>query len=329
MDHMETQHAQLPRKILLGVFGLSDYELRLLRSVLSLTTTSGRKHAFALQDPECGRCPDIAIVDPDNANANAALQRLIAQNQASAPPMLRIWQSAPSSPCPNSLVRPLAPTKMLALLDQIATALMPQSVTNAAANTVANAQLSNVASKPSAPIASTVAKPQIVSTVSSTAALAANSVMPLSAHLSQSEQNLTPKPRFRALVVDDSPTVRAKIEVELRAYGVVTDAVMSGEQGLQMLTKNEYDIVFLDIVLPGADGYEICRAIKHNRDTKRLPVVMLTSKSSPFDRIRGSLAGCSTYLTKPVDHATFHAVVERYLVAAQDQHAAQSIPAFA
>lgn len=323
MDHMETHHAQLPRKILLGVFGLSEYELRLLRSVLSLTTTSGRKHAFALQDPECGRCPDIAIVDPDNTNATAALQRLIAQNQTSTPPMLRIWQSAPSSPCPNSLVRPLAPTKMLALLDQMATALLPQAAPNTALNT------NNTVTKASAQLAATVAKPQMVSTISSTAALAANSVMPLSAHLSPSEQNLTPKPRFRALVVDDSPTVRAKIEVELRAYGVVTDAVMSGEQGLQMLTKNEYDIVFLDIVLPGADGYEICRAIKHNRDTKRLPVVMLTSKSSPFDKIRGSLAGCSTYLTKPVDHATFHAVVERYLVAAQDQHAAQAIPAFA
>ena len=137
---------------------------------------------------------------------------------------------------------------------------------------------------------------------------------------------------FRALVVDDSPTVRIKIESELLPMGVSADCAESGEQALLMMTKNEYDIVFLDIVLPGTDGYEVCRKIKHNRDTKRVPVVMLTSKSSPFDRIRGSLAGCSTYLTKPVDHANFHAVVEKYLAQVIAQRIAvkdHGVPVFA
>ena len=129
----------------------------------------------------------------------------------------------------------------------------------------------------------------------------------------------------RALVVDDSPTVRTKIDLALRFHNVATDCVETGEQALEMLGKKDYDLVFLDIILPGADGYEVCRAIKHRHGTKRLPVIMLTSKSSPFDRIRGSLAGCSTYLIKPVENVTFHEVVEKYLAAAREQHAAAKL----
>lgn len=317
MEHMDSMQPAA-NKILIGVFGLTDYEQRLLRSVLSLTSTSGRKHVFALQDPSCGRCPDIAIIDPENAAANASLQDLVRMNQAAQPAQLKIWQRAPTQACENSLVRPLAPTKMLALLDKIATSMSQQAGPSS--------NLSNISNVAKTPQAANSAVAHNENKVPSPLP-----AMQKNATLSAIE--MPQKTALRALVVDDSPTVRAKIEVELRPYGVIADCVMSGEQALHMLSKNEYDVVFLDIVLPGADGYEICRAIKHNPQTKRLPVIMLTSKSSPFDKIRGSLAGCSTYLTKPVDNATFHAVAERYLVAAEDLHAAQrlhqAIPAFA
>lgn len=327
MDNMDGMHSHEPSKILIGVFGLSEYELRLLRSVLSLTTTSGRKHCFVLQDPSCGMCPDIAIVDPDNAATSAVLLRLIAQNKAATPAKLLIHSQAPANPEKYSLVRPLAPTRMLAMLDQIAATLgsnatAQQNQAAAPSQPAPQAQFQQQVQPASKPV-------PIAATVNTTAS---THPTPVSAARAVESSPYTHRPSFRALVVDDSPTVRSKIELELRPYGVATDCVETGELGLQMLAKTEYDIVFLDIVLPGADGYEICRAIKHNRDTKRVPVVMLTSKSSPFDRIRGSLAGCSTYLTKPVDHATFHAVVERYLVAAQEQHAAMkahALPAFA
>jgi twitching motility two-component system response regulator PilG len=76
--------------------------------------------------------------------------------------------------------------------------------------------------------------------------------------------------------------------------------------------KNFYDIIFLDVILPGADGYQVCKHIKKNPLLKQTPVVMLTSKASPFDRVRGSLAGCDTYLTKPVDYQEFKQVLEKY-----------------
>lgn len=116
-----------------------------------------------------------------------------------------------------------------------------------------------------------------------------------------------------ALVVDDSSTIRKLIELELKLFNIQVDAVESGEEAFELLAQNNYDLVFLDVVLPGADGYQICKTIKKDKTRKKMPVIMLTSKSSPFDRIKGALAGCDTYLTKPVSHSSFQKVVKKYL----------------
>lgn len=339
--------AQTPHKILISVLGLSEYECRLVRSVLSLSSTSGRAHAYALLDAANAQhieghtsqhIPHITILDPDNAAAALAWQSFKEQAHQQGqhePAQLWITHTAPQEPGKHFLLRPLAPTKMLALLDLIANRVALQS--NVASPSIPRvpavsvAQVASVAPATNiapAPVTNAVkvSQPATIQTTVPTASATPAMAVPPTAPA------FTPKCSFRALVVDDSPTVRIKIESELLPMGVASDCAETGEQALQMLAKNEYDIVFLDIVLPGADGYEVCRKIKHNRDTKRLPVVMLTSKSSPFDRIRGSLAGCSTYLTKPVDHASFHAVVEKYLAQALAQRAAvkdHGIPVFA
>jgi len=81
-----------------------------------------------------------------------------------------------------------------------------------------------------------------------------------------------------------------------------------------MLSQNNIDLVFLDVMLPGADGYQICKTIKKNRQKTTVPVVMLTSKSSPFDRVKGSLAGCDSYLTKPVEFRKLIEVLDKFRV---------------
>lgn len=129
--------------------------------------------------------------------------------------------------------------------------------------------------------------------------------------------------RNRALVVDDSPTVRKQLVLELGSFNIQVDTAETGEQGLAMLEQNQYDIIFLDVVMPGADGYQVCKTIRRNQDTKLTPIVMLTSKSSPFDRVRGSLAGCSSYLTKPVDYESFYQVLEEFLAQTKNAAAAQ------
>lgn len=118
---------------------------------------------------------------------------------------------------------------------------------------------------------------------------------------------------LRALVVDDSPTVAKQIELELRKFSVQSDLAETGERGLELLGQHQYDLIFLDVVLPGTDGYQVCKEIRKNPKTKQTPVIMLTSKSSPFDRVRGSLVGCSSYLTKPVDYNAFREAVGKYI----------------
>ena len=66
--------------------------------------------------------------------------------------------------------------------------------------------------------------------------------------------------------------------------------------------------------MPGADGYEVCRNIKKNIYTRSMPVIMLTSRSSPFDRARGALAGCDSYLVKPITWETFFTAVDKTLM---------------
>lgn len=121
--------------------------------------------------------------------------------------------------------------------------------------------------------------------------------------------------QHKALVVDDSATTRKQIELELEQLGIAVDLAESGEQAFEFLNKSQgYDLIFLDVILPGlVDGYNICKTIKRDKQRKRIPVIMLTGKGSPFDRIRGKLAGCNTYLIKPVRREQFQTVVKKYL----------------
>ncbi|NJN45180.1 MAG: response regulator [Candidatus Competibacteraceae bacterium] len=120
-------------------------------------------------------------------------------------------------------------------------------------------------------------------------------------------------PAFKALIVDDSRPVRKQIELELKLFGIQVDSAESGEQAFDLLDQKTYNLIFLDVVLPGIDGYQICKTIKRDKTRKKTPIVMLTGKSSPFDRVKGALAGCDTYLTKPVKQASFQKVVKKYL----------------
>lgn len=119
---------------------------------------------------------------------------------------------------------------------------------------------------------------------------------------------------IRALVVDDSLPVRIQMKQALLSLAEHVDFAEDGEQAMQMLEGGRYDIAFLDVVLPGDfSGYQICKAMKSRPDHRNTPVIMLTSNSSPADRIKGKLAGCDTYLIKPVKQGVFEEVVKAFL----------------
>ena len=95
------------------------------------------------------------------------------------------------------------------------------------------------------------------------------------------------------LVVDDNATVRMFMKAKLAPFGFEVDYAETGEEAVGLTGSREYACVFLDVVLPGIDGYQVCKLIKSNKQAiKKTAVVMLTSRSSPFDKLRGSLAGC-------------------------------------
>ncbi len=116
----------------------------------------------------------------------------------------------------------------------------------------------------------------------------------------------------KVLVVDDSLPVRIQMDQALKQFDADVDFAKTGEEAFDYINNNDYDVIFLDVVLPGVDGYEICKFIKEDK-TKDTPVIMLTGNSSPQDKIKGKLVGCDTYLIKPVGKVVFREVMNQYL----------------
>jgi CheY-like chemotaxis protein len=114
-----------------------------------------------------------------------------------------------------------------------------------------------------------------------------------------------------ALIIDDSAAIRKQLELELRDAGISADFAESGEEALEKIEDNQYDLVFLDIIMPGIDGYETCRAMRAKASYKRTPIIMLSGKTSPLDEVQGVIAGATTYLTKPVKSAMLQETLSR------------------
>ncbi|MCW2284992.1 two-component system cell cycle response regulator [Rhodoblastus acidophilus] len=113
----------------------------------------------------------------------------------------------------------------------------------------------------------------------------------------------------RVLVVDDLlPNVKL-LEARLTAeyFDVVT--ATNGFEALKICERGECDIVLLDVMMPGMDGFEVCRKLKANPDTLHLPVIMVTALDQTSDRVRGLEAGADDFLTKPIDEIALMARV--------------------
>lgn len=116
-----------------------------------------------------------------------------------------------------------------------------------------------------------------------------------------------------ALVVDDSAAVRAQVCAGLDRIGLRSHQAGHAEQAMSLVERHWYDLALFDVVMPGVDGYELCRRVKHDARTRRMPVLMLTSRASPFDRARGALVGCDAYLTKPIAWDRFRQAIDAAL----------------
>jgi DNA-binding response OmpR family regulator len=103
-------------------------------------------------------------------------------------------------------------------------------------------------------------------------------------------------PNATVLVVDDEPTVREMIAINLRYAGMNVVDAATGVEAIERMSSTRPDIVVLDIMLPGFDGFEVCRRI---RETSTVPILLLSAKSEEIDRVMGLEIGADDYLTKP------------------------------
>lgn len=115
------------------------------------------------------------------------------------------------------------------------------------------------------------------------------------------------------LVVDDSPTVRKLIAGKLEKSGHAVVCCGDGIEAMSHLSTLRPDLILLDITMPRMDGYQVCKLIRGDAETKDTPVVMISGKDGFFDKVRGRMAGCSGYITKPFGPETLMKAVESYL----------------
>ncbi|MFB4304695.1 response regulator transcription factor [Actinomadura sp. GTD37] len=101
----------------------------------------------------------------------------------------------------------------------------------------------------------------------------------------------------RVLVVDDEANIRDLIEVALRFHGFATATAATGEDALRAARTQPPDLVLLDVMLPGMDGFEVCRRLRANGD--QVPVIFLTARDTPSDTVTGLTLGGDDYVTKP------------------------------
>ncbi|MGH6734738.1 MAG: PleD family two-component system response regulator [Methyloceanibacter sp.] len=105
----------------------------------------------------------------------------------------------------------------------------------------------------------------------------------------------------RVLVVDDVDANVKLLEARLTAEYFEVRTARSGAEALQICTRDGTDVVLLDVMMPGMDGFEVCRRLKAEPRTQHIPVIIVTALDQPADRVKGLEAGADDFLTKPVD----------------------------
>lgn len=258
------------------VVGFSQTEQMALASVFEL---SSRRMPKFVRHAKDGTLPDIFLVDADDMEA---VRQLLARDASEQVPAILIGESSRGTRWPV-LARPIRWMKLFQAFDVA----------------IGGAPSAGAQAKPAEVPASAKPAPAPASAAASTPAPGAG-------------PSVKPEADW-VLVVDDNQTVREFMKSKLAAFNFNVDYAESGEQAIGFTGQKHYSCIFLDVVMPGIDGYQVCKLIKSNRTAKKTAVVMLTSKDSPFDKIRGSMSGCDAYLTKPVDEEKLLETIAKFV----------------
>jgi DNA-binding response OmpR family regulator len=103
----------------------------------------------------------------------------------------------------------------------------------------------------------------------------------------------------QVLIVDDEQHILQMLDINVRSHGYISICADSGEQALKLVHERLPDVILLDVMMPGMDGIEVCRRLKNDPQTRRIPVIMVSARSEETDRIAGLQGGADDYVTKP------------------------------
>jgi len=259
----------------IGIFGLTVNEQNTLGSIFKLAASRNRRYVI-VNVPE-RETADIVLVDSDDSNALNEWRSFSVHHNSI--PVVLVTKSIPAESAKDIyLRRPLTLKRVLETLDKVVIEVhkyVPELVVGGeeVLDEEANAVLLDAASS-------------------------ADKILPSG---------------VKSLVVDDALSVRKSMDIQLKLFGMTIDFAETGEEAIDFIGKSVYDIIFLDIMLPGIDGYKVCREIKSHKMSKNTPVVMLTGKGSRFDKLKGTMAGANIYLTKPVEPEKLKEVIKQFL----------------
>ncbi len=290
----ETKVNQITKSFLIGLCGIELKDRNVLKRILAIT--EGRARTYSLSNPEEDEETDILIVNADDPDAiNEWNEKYVGSNGVSMCATLFASRNnnIKEKYCNTSL--PFFPTRILKCLDEVTVKNFKYAPELRIEEPIEEAEsateLSGIRN-----YNSDLTKKELETFIGN--------------NLDKGEVNHS----RNVLIVDDSLPVRKALDMKLRLMNYEVHHASSGREAIFSIQNNHFDFIFLDVVMPGMDGYEVCKIIKRNKSTKRIPVVMLTSRSSPFDKVKGKLAGCNSYLTKPVEHEKFEKVVAGLLI---------------
>lgn len=119
----------------------------------------------------------------------------------------------------------------------------------------------------------------------------------------------------RILIVDDSPTETYRMTTILSKSGHDVLTASGGEEGVAIAKKEQPDLVLMDVVMPGINGFQATRQIAKNPSTSHIPIIIVTTKDQETDRLWGKRQGAQSYLTKPIDEKGLVQAVNEVLAA--------------
>ncbi len=117
----------------------------------------------------------------------------------------------------------------------------------------------------------------------------------------------------RILVVDDEPDILLLVKKILETAGYYVDTASTGHEALEKVRKVSPNLIILDLMLPGLDGYQICGILRHDRVSMKIPILILTARSQPKDFELGMKVGASAYMTKPFEPPALLMKIEELL----------------